>query len=61
MIDDLIYSLVFLLVGMIAVLWSKSAPKTKGDPFLIKIGFISSAATCFFAAIYLFIKFLSHA
>lgn len=56
MSDEIIYGLVFLLMGLITLLWSKNATKSKGDPFLIKIIFIGGGIFCFLVAIYLFIK-----
>lgn len=54
--DELLYSLIFFLMGLVSVLWSRTSPKSKGDPFLIKSTFIGLAVLCFLVGLYLLIK-----
>lgn len=56
MIENLIYSIVFLLIGAIAIIWAQSAPKTKGDPFAIKISQYTMGIVAVVAGLYLLLK-----
>ena len=53
MIEELIYSILFLLMGAIALIWAKRAPKTRDDPFAIKVSQYTMGIISILAGLYL--------
>ncbi len=56
MAENLVYSILFLLIGTIGIIWAHSAPKTKDDPFAIKISQYTMGIVAVLAGLYLLIK-----
>ncbi len=56
MAENYVYSILFLLIGSIGIIWAQSAPKTKGDPFAIKISQYTMGIVAVLAGLYLLIK-----
>lgn len=56
MAENLVYSVLFLLIGAIGIIWAQSAPRTKGDPFAIKISQYTIGIVAVLAGLYLLIK-----
>jgi hypothetical protein len=57
--EDLVYSILFLLMGAIGIIWAQSAPKTQGDPFAIKISQYTMGIVAILAGLYLLFKALT--
>ena len=56
MSDELIYSLIFLLMGLISILWYRTSNTDKKDPFLIKPTFLILGIFCILISLYLLVK-----
>ncbi len=56
--EEVIYSLLFLLTGVIGIIWAQQAPKAKGDPFLIKVSQYSFGFLSILIGLYLMFKYL---
>ncbi len=56
MAENLVYSVLFLLIGTIGIIWAQSAPKSKGDPFAIKISQYTMGILAVLVGLYLLIK-----
>lgn len=54
--DEILYSLVFLLMGLIAILWYRESEADNKDPYLIKPTFLWGGIFCFMLSLYLLIK-----
>jgi hypothetical protein len=57
--EELIYAVIFIIMGSIAILWAQDAPPTKGDPFLIKISQYSTGIVCVVIGAYLLFKVIA--
>jgi len=55
-VDELIYSMVFLLLGIISLLWYRKRKIDKKDPFLIKPTFLIVGVLCLIFFIVLLVK-----
>lgn len=56
--DELLYSAVFLLMGLISILWYRQSETDKKDPYLIKPTFLVMGIFSILVSVYLFIKAL---
>lgn len=56
--DEIIYSLVFLLLGLVSILSYRNSKTDKKDPFLIKPTFLCLGILSIISSIYLLIKAL---
>lgn len=56
--DEIFYSLVFVLLGLIGIHWGKNATKSKNDPLLVRVTLIGGGIFCFVIAIYLILKII---
>ena len=54
--EELIYSILFFLIGAIAIIWARNAPKTRGDPFIIKISQYTMGIVSVLVGLYLLFK-----
>ena len=54
--DKIIYSLVFLLMGLVSILSYRNSETDKKDPYLIKPTFLILGVLCMIISIYLLVK-----
>ena len=58
MVEEILYGLIFLLIGIICIHLGKSEPKDKKDPFLVRISLLTIGFFSVLSAFYLFFKAL---
>ena len=56
--DELLYALIFLLMGLVSTVWYRNTEWDRKDPFLIKPTFLIFGALSYLFSIYLLVKFL---
>lgn len=59
MVDDLIYGLAFLLMGLISFLWYRNSNWDRKDPFQVKPTFLVFGVLSIAASIYIFIRLIN--